>query len=68
MGVGRGGGQGEPRSPWNLKILAKVIFLVSSGKNKFHHFWRTPGKILEKSASGPPEKNPSDAHASYTER
>jgi len=32
------------------------------GQNKFHHFWPPPGKILEKSPTAPPGKNPSDAH------
>jgi len=38
MGVGRGGKVG-PCPPWILKVLAKkVVFSISSGKNKFHHF------------------------------
>jgi len=36
----------------------KVVFLVLSGKNKFHHFWSPLGKIPSWS---PPGKNPSDA-------
>jgi len=35
----------------------KVVLLVSGGKTKFHHFCPTPGKILERSPSGPPLKN-----------
>jgi len=38
MGVGKGGGGGK--SHWILKISSKkVVFLVSSGKKQFHHFW-----------------------------
>jgi len=48
MGVGRGEGRWS-LSPCILKISAKkVVFLISSGKNKFHHFcplekfWKNP--------------------------
>jgi len=55
MGVGRGSGL--------LKFQQKkVVFLVSSGKNKFHHFWPPSGKTLEKFPGGPPWKKPFDAH------
>jgi len=48
----------------NLKILAtKAVFLFSSGKNKFDHFCPPLEKLLEKSTSVPPVKNPSDAQA-----
>jgi len=41
----------------------KVVFLVWSGKNKFHHCWLPIlEKLLEKSTSGPPGKNLSDTH------
>jgi len=61
MGVGRKGA----KAPWILKYLAKkVVFWVLSGKNKSHHFWLPPGKILEKYPCGPSlnGKNPSEAH------
>jgi len=62
VGVGRG--TGGPWPPCILKILAKkVVFLVSSGKTKFHNFGPLLEKFLEKSPSAPPGKNPSDAHA-----
>jgi len=46
----KGGGQGVPRPPWILKILAKkVIFLVSIGKKtnftSFGVAWKKFGKI-----------------------
>jgi len=45
----------------NLKISAKkAVFLVSSGKKKFHHFWPPLEKLLEKSTGAPPRKIPSD--------
>jgi len=56
MGVGKGG-QGGPRSLLDIEILSiKSCFLYFEwDNNKFHHFW-PPGKILEKSPSGPPGK------------
>jgi len=59
MGVGKGG-QGGPRSLLDIEILSiKSCFLYFEwDNNKFHHFW-PPGKILEKSPSGPPGKIPS---------
>ena len=61
----RKGGQGcgqEP--PWILKLLAKkgCFFQFRAVKTKFHHFWTPLEKILAKSPTGPPGKNPSDAH------
>jgi len=39
MGVGKRG-QVWAKLPWILKISAKkVVFLVSGRKNKFNHFW-----------------------------
>jgi len=46
---------GGPSPLWILKISAKkVVFLVSSGKTKFHHFWPPLVKILEEYPGGPP--------------
>jgi len=43
----RTGGQGGLGPAWVLKISAKkVAFSVSSGKNKFHHFWPLSRKII----------------------
>jgi len=47
---------------WTWKCLAKkVFFLILSGK-KISLLLVPPGKILEKSPSGPHGKNPSEAH------
>jgi len=56
MGVLRGG----LGHHWILKILAKNVFLVSSGKKQSSPLLGP----LEKSTSAPLGKNPSDAHAS----
>jgi len=63
MGVGRGAGRGLG-PPLILKLLAKkVVFSISRGKNKLHHYWPPPGKNLGKIPyCPPPGKNPSDAH------
>jgi len=46
-----------------VKISAKkVVIIISSGKKLMLPFLGLPGKLLEKSRSGPPGKNPSDAH------
>jgi len=43
MGVGRGG----QKAPLDFKIFRKKwLFFKFSGKNKFHHFWLPPEKIL----------------------
>ena len=48
----------------SLKISAKnAVFIISSGKKKFHHLWPPAEKRLEISTSVPPAKMPSDAHA-----
>jgi len=61
------GGFLPPPGFWNFQ-QKKVVFLVSRGKIKFHHFLPHPGKIQEKSQVAPPAgKNPSEAHASVTE-
>jgi len=61
MGVGKGGlGGAVPRLDFEC-LAKKVVFLVSSGKNQISPFLATPGKIWEKSPSGPPGKI-SDAH------
>jgi len=69
MGVGRWRGAGwalaldfeifSKKSNFSKK---KVIVLVSSGKNQISPLLAHHGKILEKSPSSPPWKNPSDAH------
>ena len=52
----RKGGQG-PRPPGFENFNKKRMFSqFGVGKNKFHHFWLSPRKILEKSPSAPPEK------------
>jgi len=57
IGVGRG----DQAPSWILKISAKnVVFLISSGKNKFHHFW-TPLEKFWKNPLVAPWKNPYDA-------
>jgi len=35
-----------------------AVYLISSGKNKFHHFWTPVEKLLEKSTSAPFGKMP----------
>ena len=56
-GVSEGGHEFE-------NFSKKAVFLISSGKKKFHHFWPlTLEKLLEKSSSDPPGTNLSDAHA-----
>jgi len=58
MGVRRGGNGG-------FEIISKkrLFFQFRGVKNKFHHFWPPLEKILGKSPTGPPGRNPSDAHA-----
>jgi len=56
VGVGRGcrGGKAPPRI---LKISAKnVVFLISGGKNKFHHFWPHLEKFWKNPLVAPLEK------------
>jgi len=60
MGIGRG--SGRALATWSLEISAKkAVFLVSSIKSKFHHFWPPLREIYEKSPSDPPVNNPSNA-------
>ena len=60
--------EGEGRrclAPLDFEIISKkILFFQFRGiKNKFHHhFWPPLEKSLGKSATGPPGKNPSDAH------
>jgi len=53
MDVGRGAR--KPWSPLDLKNFSKKDCFLSFEweKNKFHHFWLPPRKILKKSAGGP---------------
>jgi len=63
MGVGREG-RGE-LCPLDFEIIGKkrLFFQFRGIKNKFHHFWPSPGKIFGKIPYCPsPGKIPSDAH------
>jgi len=47
------GSAGRPLPPWILKLVAKkVVFSISRGKNKFHHF-----SPFVKSPVVPPQEN-----------
>ena len=60
---GHGRRRGGLSPPWILKLLAKkVVFSISRGKNQISPLLAPPGKILGKSSTAPPGKNPSDAH------
>jgi len=52
------------KDPLDFEISSKKGCFLSfkREKNKFYHFWPTPGKIVEKCPSSSPGKNPSDAH------
>jgi len=65
MGVGRGRGD---LVLWILNISAKKSCFLNFEweKTNFTTFGPPPGKILEKSPSGPPGKNPSDAHGCHS--
>ena len=59
-----GGGAGEAQAPLlDFEIISKkrLFFQFLGVKNKFHRFWPPLEKILGKSPTGPPGKNPSDA-------
>jgi len=51
------GGQGA-LVPLDLKFFSKKVCFLSFEweKNKFYHFWPSPGKILEKTLVAPPVK------------
>jgi len=56
-------GQGMPCPPWILKLSVKnVIFWISRGKKQISPLLPPPEKFLGKSPTGPPRKNPFDAH------
>jgi len=62
MGVGRKGrGPWPPPVFWKLQ-QKKVVFSILRCKKQISPLLAPSGKILEKSPSGPPGKNPSDAH------
>jgi len=63
MGVAMGG-KGGAKAPLYFEIFSKKIcfFSFQWEKTNFTTFG-PPGQILEKSPSGTPGKNPSDAHA-----
>jgi len=60
MGVGRGEQGGQ--APLDFKIISKnIVFSISRGKNQISPLLVPLEKILGKSPTGPPGKNPSDA-------
>jgi len=63
MGSGRGAGHGYG-IPLDFQNFSqkKVVFLVSSGKIKFHNFWPPLERFLKKTLVPPPGKNPPDSH------
>ena len=59
-----GGRRRGSSHPLHFEIISKkrLFFQFRGVKTKFHHFWPPLENILGKSPTGPPWKNPSDAH------